>query len=184
MVEIKYNNSTIATVEGGQTATLACNDKEMEGDIEIIASQAVNSPLPIEVATEAEMTALLEAPVVGGIYKYTGPTGAYENGALYVVEEEAVKTYSLTITNTGNDSRLDYVYYAVDSEELDYTLKIEAGETKTIEGVKSYVYCMAHTLFIKDSTVLNNCTIEWDDFGTCKIYPTGDNAAASIEADD
>ena len=103
MVEIKYNNSTIATVEGGQVATLACNGKEMESDLEIITSQAVNSPLPIEVTTEAEMTALLEAPVVGGIYKYTGTTGAYENGALYVVEkaeEEAVNLISFTIDGT------------------------------------------------------------------------------------
>ena len=46
----------------------------------------VDSPLPIEIATEAEMTALLETAEVGSIYKYTGTTGTYENGALYVVE--------------------------------------------------------------------------------------------------
>ena len=45
-----------------------------------------DSPLPIEVATEAEMTALLETADVGSVYKYTGTTGTYENGALYVVE--------------------------------------------------------------------------------------------------
>lgn len=100
MVEIKYNNSTIATVEGGQVATLACNGKEMESDLEIIASQVANSPLPIEVTIEAEMTALLEAPVIGGIYKYTGTTGAYENGAIYVIEkakEEVVNLISFAI---------------------------------------------------------------------------------------
>ena len=46
-----------------------------------------DSPLPIEVATEAEMTALLESAEVGSVYKYTGTTGTYENGVLYVVEE-------------------------------------------------------------------------------------------------
>lgn len=43
---------------------------------------------PIEVSTEAEMTALLTSGEVGGVYKYTGETtDTYENGALYVLEE-------------------------------------------------------------------------------------------------
>ena len=46
-----------------------------------------DSPLPIEVSTEDEMTALLESGEIGGIYKYTGTTGTYENGAYYVLEE-------------------------------------------------------------------------------------------------
>lgn len=46
-----------------------------------------DSPLPIQIATEAEMTALLETAEVGSVYKYTGESGTYENGALYVVEE-------------------------------------------------------------------------------------------------
>lgn len=49
---------------------------------------SADNPLPIEVATEAEMNALLEAAEVGSVYKYTGETGTYENGALYMVEEE------------------------------------------------------------------------------------------------
>ena len=47
---------------------------------------STDSPLPIEVSTEAEMTALLTNGTVGGVYKYTGTTGTYENGALYVLE--------------------------------------------------------------------------------------------------
>lgn len=46
-----------------------------------------DSALPTEVSTETEMTALLESGEVGGVYKYTGETGTYENGALYVLEE-------------------------------------------------------------------------------------------------
>lgn len=46
-----------------------------------------DSPLPIEVETESEMTALLETAQIGSIYKYTGGSGIYESGALYVVEE-------------------------------------------------------------------------------------------------
>lgn len=49
---------------------------------------SADSPLPIEVATEAEMASLLETAEVGSVYKYVGETGVYENGALYVVEEE------------------------------------------------------------------------------------------------
>lgn len=50
--------------------------------------QGEDSPLPTEVATEDEMTALLSTAEVGAIYKYTGETtDTYENGALYVVEE-------------------------------------------------------------------------------------------------
>lgn len=49
-------------------------------------SGGVDSPLPIEVASEIEMNALLYSGEVGGVYKYTGTTGTYENGALYVLE--------------------------------------------------------------------------------------------------
>lgn len=49
-----------------------------------------DSPLPIEVATESEMTAILEsatAESVGAIYKYTGEgTDTYTNGGLYIIE--------------------------------------------------------------------------------------------------
>ena len=43
--------------------------------------------LPIEVSSQAEMTALLESGEVGGVYKYTGESGIYENGLLYILEE-------------------------------------------------------------------------------------------------
>lgn len=53
----------------------------------IVGTMEGGSSLPIEVATEDEMTALLSTAEVGSVYKYTGTTGTYENGALYVVEE-------------------------------------------------------------------------------------------------
>lgn len=53
----------------------------------LLTIQVPDSPLPIEISTEAEMTALLKTAEVGSVYKYTGTTGTYENGALYVVEE-------------------------------------------------------------------------------------------------
>lgn len=100
MVEVKYNNAVIASLEAGQTATLQCIGKKMLGNVVVTAPEAVDNPLPIEITTEAEMNALLETAEVGSIYKYTGTTGAYENGALYVIEEEAVNLISFTVSGT------------------------------------------------------------------------------------
>ena len=50
------------------------------------------SPLPIEVRTEAEMTAILTNATsadIGAIYKYIGGTTlTYTNGELYIIAEE------------------------------------------------------------------------------------------------
>ena len=63
---------------------------ELESTIESLQDQLeglVSSALPIEVSTEAEMTALLESGEVGGVYKYVGETtDTCENGALYLLE--------------------------------------------------------------------------------------------------
>lgn len=49
------------------------------------------SPMPIEISTEAEMTALLETAEVGSVYKYVGEsTDIYVKNALYMVEVPAV----------------------------------------------------------------------------------------------
>lgn len=50
-------------------------------------TEIFDSPLPTEIATEEEMIALLDTAEVGSVYKYTGETDTFENGALYVVEE-------------------------------------------------------------------------------------------------
>lgn len=84
--KIEYNGSVVATVEGGNVATLPVKDKKMKSDIIVTVPEADDTALPIEVATEAEMTAFLESGEVGGVYKYTGTTGTYENGTLYVLE--------------------------------------------------------------------------------------------------
>lgn len=182
-VTITYNGNIIASLEGGNIATLQCAGKKMIDDIIVTTPEIEDSPLPIEVATEEEMNALLGTAEIGDIYKYTGETtDTYENGALYVVEELET-TYSLTITNTGTHIYNEYIYYSVDSEEYG-DLRIEANSTLKIDGIKNYVYCRAGTEFREESTVLNNCTIEWLDNATCKIYPTGDNATATLESYD
>lgn len=57
-----------------------------DGELRIGTHNTSHSAIPIEVSTESEMTALLDSGEVGGVYKYTGTTGVYENGALYVLE--------------------------------------------------------------------------------------------------
>lgn len=87
---VSYNGVVITAIESGNTATLPVKDKKMVGDIVITVPKAeggTDSPLPTEVSTEAEMTALLTSGEIGGVYKYTGATGTYENGAYYVLEK-------------------------------------------------------------------------------------------------
>lgn len=101
-VTVEYNGSTVATIENGNKATLPIKDLKMKSDIVITVPKAesgTDSAIPIEVSTEAEMTALLTSGEVGGVYKYTGTTGTYENGALYVLEEEVAASYNITVNN-------------------------------------------------------------------------------------
>ena len=58
-------------------------------DKESVSVNVVNVPMPVEVLTETYMTALLDTAEVGSVYRYMGPTGIYEHGALYVVEAVA-----------------------------------------------------------------------------------------------
>lgn len=101
MTKITYNSKT-TEVANGKIATLSCNGKKMTTDVVIEVPTATDSPLPIEVSTEAEMTALLESGEVGGVYKYTGTTGTYENGALYVLENGTI-----TFTVAGTEFQAD-----------------------------------------------------------------------------
>lgn len=97
--KIEYDGSVVATIESGNKATLPIKDLKMKSDLVVTVPEATDSPLPTEVSTEAEMTALLTSGEVGGVYKYTGTTGTYENGALYVLEEEI----GVSITLSGED---------------------------------------------------------------------------------
>lgn len=86
----------------------------------IIGTAEANSALPIEVATEAEMTALLTSGEVGGVYKYTGTTGTYENGALYVLEEEEATDTVVTAyfkKQSSSDPDIEIGYFSEDDYE-------------------------------------------------------------------
>lgn len=63
------------------------NGKEILFSPIISASSGTDSALPVEIATEEEMMRVRETLEVGQIVKYTGETGVYENGAIYIVEE-------------------------------------------------------------------------------------------------
>ena len=93
-VEITYKDKVI-NLFAGQTARLHNADGSNFGFTEDLVVRAnevempetTDSPLPIEVATESEMNSLLTTAEVGAVYKYTGTSGTYESGALYVIEE-------------------------------------------------------------------------------------------------
>lgn len=56
---------------------------------QVLAKLPSDSPLPIEILTETEMTAILEnATSAGAVYKYMGETGTYTQGELYIIQEE------------------------------------------------------------------------------------------------
>ena len=68
----------IRTVEG---STNAINPQDFEAKI-----TALKLSVPIEISTDAGMEAVLTSDNVGKVYKFTGTTGTYTNGDLYIVE--------------------------------------------------------------------------------------------------
>lgn len=88
-VNVSYGGSTLAQLTSGQTAILRCQDRRMTADV-VVTANILDSPLPIQVSTEAEMAAILESTTVaGGIYQYVGDsTDTFENGGLYMVTAE------------------------------------------------------------------------------------------------
>lgn len=108
-VNVIYKDALSASLVGGDTATLPIASKKMKSDIKITVPESAFSNIPTEVSTEAEMTALLTSGEVGGVYKYTGETGTYENGALYVLEEEAESIVGTWVFNDGVADDLDTI---------------------------------------------------------------------------
>ena len=68
----------IRTVEG---STNAINPQDFEAKI-----TALKLSVPIEISTDAGIEAVLTSDNVGKVYKFTGTTGTYTNGDLYIVE--------------------------------------------------------------------------------------------------
>ena len=86
-VTIFYKGEAHTTLNCGEHITLHTKGNTMEDDLRVEATQIgarVDSPLPIEVSTADEMSALLDTAPVGAIYKYVGvTTDKYENGTKY-----------------------------------------------------------------------------------------------------
>lgn len=73
---------------------LQANNAELKGLLSMVdelPEGESRSPMPIEVSTEAAMSAILASATskdVGAIYKYTGnTTSTYEHGSHYIIEE-------------------------------------------------------------------------------------------------
>lgn len=182
-VTITYNENVIASLGAGQTATLQCNGKKMASDIIVTAPEVTDSPSPIEISTETEMTALLETAEVGAIYKYTGTTGTYENGALYVVEEEVVKTYTLHVGGTGATSFISYYTPDKNPEDNDGVWTDYDGGYQDISNIKNFVFLRHYFDYNASASTFTNCTGE--QVGSyVKITITGDNPSCSIWVDD
>lgn len=66
------------------------NPQDFRREIESIGSSSeADSPLPPEISSDLELLSFISTAPVGSVFKYTGTTGAYENGALYIVEENS-----------------------------------------------------------------------------------------------
>lgn len=113
-VKIKYKGSTIASINTDSSKTLKTSGKYCEADIVVenvqdgginptgtksitengsydvtnyaVASVNVPQAVPIDVSTDSGMTAVLTSANVGKAYRFTGTTGTYKNGDIYVVE--------------------------------------------------------------------------------------------------
>ena len=162
-VTVEYNGLVIATIPNGKIATLSCNGKKMTTDVVIEVPTATDSPLPTEVATEAEMTALLTSGEVGGVYKYTGTTGTYENGALYVLEEETESLIGTWLVNSGWSCPAGYGFWHFDG----YTQKVGASNTwSTASGI---FFGYEETMEFIGTTKENAILVGYDIYG--HLYP-------------
>jgi hypothetical protein len=160
---IIYNDSLVASFGVG-TATLPVKDLKMKTDIVITVPEAesgTDSAIPIEVSTEAEMTALLTSGEVGGVYKYTGTSGTYENGALYVLEEETA-SYTVKIAALGDGNVSSYKMNGNNSVDLEIHYAIRSADQATQEIMEQY----ATTLTDVSSLV---CYLEGDDTDNCVV---------------
>lgn len=159
------------------------------------------SAVPVEVSTEADMTALLTSGEAGGVYKYTGETTeAYENGALYVLEGDSLvklidqtalpQLYAPTITLDGDTLTItanadngafatSYDLYIDGSLVGNYTsTTIDLTTLELAEGTYSITAKAMGTIFADSAdSVAVSYTVESVDYttelvGTWTLNPT------------
>ena len=92
----------------------------------------------IEVATETEMNELFPLAENGTVFKYVGETGTYENGALYIVEEEDTDvTITLNGDSISGDLQTAHVKFGsapASGADYDYSVAAMAHGTNANDG--------------------------------------------------
>ena len=83
-----YNTDDIVTYQGNVYRCLNENTDSIPANYIGMYWEKLNiaDSTPIEISTDAGMEAVLTSDNVGKVYKFTGTTGTYTNGDLYVVE--------------------------------------------------------------------------------------------------
>ena len=83
-----YNTDDIVTYRGNVYRCLNENTDSIPANYIGMYWEKLNiaDSTPIEISTDAGMEAVLTSDNVGKVYKFTGTTGTYTNGDLYVVE--------------------------------------------------------------------------------------------------
>lgn len=152
--KITYNGKTTELADG-YIATLPCKDLKMETDVVVEAPEPAeisDSPLPTEVSTEAEMTALLESGEVGGVYKYTGETtDTYENGALYVLENNLI-TFTVGSNSFEAEDGMTWSEWC-DSEYNTDGYSVQ-GSTVRIGSSAYHDYITLNTVYVKPTDII------------------------------
>ena len=78
LIDLSSDTVTAASLESGVTA---------HGASGVSITGTLVKAIPIDIDSDAGMSAVLIAANVGKCYRFTGTTGTYKNGDLYIVEE-------------------------------------------------------------------------------------------------
>lgn len=98
-VEPNLEQKTVTITENGTTEVTPTSGKDGMSKVTVTTNVPTASAVE-EVATASAMDALLVEANVGKYYKYTGTTDSnYTNGDLYLVENGAVSSHTLTFTS-------------------------------------------------------------------------------------
>lgn len=107
----------------------------------------------------------------------------YSNNALYVVEEEVVKTYTLHVGGTGATSFISYYTPDKNPEDNDGVWTDYDPGDQDISNIKNFVFLRHYFYYNASASTFTNCTGE--QVGSyVKITITGDNPSCSIWVDD
>ena len=123
-VVIKYKNSTIADVDDSCTKILKTRGTYCDDDIVVkYIKQTIT-----EISTDNDMNAVLVSENAGKVYKFTGASGTYVNGDLYIVEG-VMQNSSYVFLHYGYEDYSNYLCFT--AEEVDSTISMSVNGTPT-----------------------------------------------------